>query len=93
MELVGLFMATIKLKNQKMGTLSIIGSDNMTSDAQIDISNIEINKNESINMRYKEYINQVNDPYSYRVDNVGVTINFNGEKTLTDALCGIAKKT
>ena len=86
-------MATIKLKNQKMGTLSITGSEKMNNSEPVDISNIEINKDETVNARYEKYIDQVNDPYSYRVDKVGVVINFNGEKSLTDALCGIAKIT
>lgn len=54
-----------------------------------DISNIEIDTDKSVVERIQNYFLSVNNPYMFRVGDVGVKVNCLGEKDLNDVLAEI----
>ncbi len=57
-------------------------------DGLVDIREIKIDPDQSLEERMRSYIEQVRDPYCFRVGKVKVRVSYSGEKeTLNDSFC------
>lgn len=58
-------------------------------DRLVDLKQVKIPKDMPIHSRMEHYMDQIKNPYLFRVDNMIVKITFSGNKDLTSALAGL----
>lgn len=55
----------------------------------VDLKRVEIAADLPVTMRMEHYMNQVQNPYLFRVDNLIVKVTFSGIRDLSSALAGL----
>ncbi|MBR1483476.1 MAG: hypothetical protein IJ598_10990 [Ruminococcus sp.] len=57
----------------------------------IDLSGVQINTQKSSAERVSDYLEQLKNPYLFRVGDIAVRVEYCGEKTLSDSLVSVLK--
>ncbi len=77
---------------EKLITLNNESIDNADVNSTTDINNVRINMNDTKNDKISKFIDDIRNPYLYRVNDVIVKVNFNaGGKSFEDALIDFYK--
>lgn len=55
----------------------------------VDLRDVKIDTTKSVRERIDSFMNQVRNPYLFKVDDVIVKVNFGNERSVTDALAAV----
>mgnify|MGYP003300941099 CR=1 FL=1 len=55
----------------------------------VDLRDVKIDTTKSVRERIDSFMNQVRNPYLFKVDDVVVKVNFGNERSVTDAFAAV----
>lgn len=63
---------------------------NKTMDSLVDIRDVKVDQTKSSEERIRSYVEQIKNPYCFRVGNVKVRVAYSGkDETLNDSFCNM----
>ena len=60
-----------------------------SKDSLVDLHDVKIDAEKSVPEKMNDYFEQINNPYLFKVGDVGVKVSFGGDRSFTDALCAV----
>ena len=79
----------LMLNKEQLEELSKADINAIDKESLYDISNLDLNISEDIELRSKRFVEMVKNPYTLKVGDIGVKINFGNGKSFSDSIMDI----
>ena len=72
-------MEYLTLQNNKLDSLKNVDIENFNIDDLVDLRDIRVDKNCSVQSKIISFVEQIKNPYFFKVGNIAVKLNFDDE--------------
>jgi len=79
----------LMLNKEQLEELSKADINTIDKESLYDVSNLDLNISEDIELRSKRFFEMVKNPYTLKVGDIGIKINFGNGKSFSDSIMDV----